>query len=48
MEEKIDKDDLKYETDKYVYDFWQFRTKRSFSDSIFNSKNTKSEADKKV
>ena len=44
MDEKID---LKYETKKYIYDSQQFKAIRSFGDSIFNGKVTKSEVDNK-
>ena len=33
-EEKINQKDLKYKTKKHLYDFKQFKTKRSFGDSI--------------
>ena len=44
MDEKID---LKYETKKYIYDSQQFKAIRSFRDSIFNGKVTKSEVNNK-
>ena len=37
-EEKIKRKDLKYETNKYVYDFQQFETIRSFGESIYTGK----------
>ena len=40
-EEKINRKDLKYKTNKYLYDFQQFETlfnKRSFGDSIYTGK----------
>ena len=36
--EKIKQKDLKYETNKYIYDFQQSETIRSFGDSICNGK----------
>ena len=33
--QEIDRDNLKYETNKYIYDFEKFQTIRSFGDSIF-------------
>ena len=47
LEEKINRDDLKYETNKYVYNFQKFQGIRYFGDSIFNGKITISEVDKK-
>ena len=35
MGRKISTNDLNYETNKYIYDFQQFETIRSFGDSIF-------------
>ena len=43
---KNDRNDLKCETNKYVYNFQQFQMIRSFGDSILNGKVTISEADK--
>ena len=37
-EEKIKWKDLKYETRKYIYDFEQYKTIRSFGDSIYTRK----------
>ena len=37
-EEKSRGKDLKYETNKYVYDIQQFETIRSFGDSIYTGK----------
>ena len=34
LEEKIDTNNVKYETNKYIYDFQQLQTIRSFGDSI--------------
>ena len=39
---------IKYETGRYVYDFWQFRTKNLLVTAFLIIKNTKGEADKKV
>ena len=36
-EEKINRKDLKYKTNKYLYDFQQLET-RSFGDSIYTGK----------
>ena len=47
MKEKINRNDLIYELNKYIHDFRRFRTKRSFGDSVFTAKITISEADKK-
>ena len=47
MKEKINRNDLINELNKYIYDFRIFRTKRSFGDSVFAGKITISEADKK-
>ena len=46
LEEKINRNDLIYESNKYRYDFRNVSTKISFGDSIFNSKITVSESDK--
>ena len=37
-EEKNDQKDLKYKTNKYLYDFQQFETIRSFSGSFYSGK----------
>ena len=37
-EEIIERKDLKYETNRYRFDFQQFKAKRSFGDSIYNDK----------
>ena len=37
-EEKIKRKVLTYETSKYIFDFQQFQTIRSFGDSIYNDK----------
>ena len=37
-EGKNDQKDLKYKTNKYLYDFQQFETIRSFSDSFYSGK----------
>ena len=34
LEQKINRNDLVYESSKYVYDFRRFRTIKSFGDSI--------------
>ena len=47
-EEKIDRNDLKYKTNKHIFDLEQFQTKRSFEDSIFDGEITTSKADKKT
>ena len=44
---KKKRNDLKYEANKFVYDFQKFQTIRSFGDSICNVKITTSKADKK-
>ena len=41
------RNDLKYEANKFVYDFQKFQTIRSFGDSICNVKITTSKVDKK-
>ena len=45
MGRKINTNDLNYETNKYIYDFKQFETIRSFGDSIFRGKIMISEAE---
>ena len=45
LEERIDRNDLKYETNKYVYNFQQFETIRSWDDSIFSEKISISQAE---
>ena len=37
-EEVIKREDLKYETTKHRFDFQQFKTIRSFGESIYNGK----------
>ena len=37
-EEKIKRKVLTHETSKYIFDFQQFQTIRSFGDSIYNDK----------
>ena len=37
-EEKINQKDLKYKTNKYLYDFQQFETISSFADSFYSGK----------
>ena len=37
-EEIIERKDLKYETNRYRFDFQQIKAKRSFGDSIYNDK----------
>ena len=44
---KKKKRNLKYEANKFVYDFQKFQTIRSFGDSICNVKITTNKADKK-
>ena len=46
-EELIKRKDLKYETNKYRFDFKQFETIRPFGDSIHNDKIIIKEAEKK-
>ena len=46
-EEIIKRKDLKHETNKYRLDFQQFKSIRSFGDSIYNGKINKEEAEKK-
>ena len=36
--EKIKRKDLRYESDKYIFDFHQYDTIRSFGDNIFTDK----------
>ena len=43
----MNRNDLKYETNKYVYNFQKFQGIRYFGDSIFNGKITINEVDKK-
>ena len=38
---------MKHETSKYIYDFRQVKTCRSFGDNVYNGKITINEADKK-
>ena len=38
FEEKINRKDLKYKTNNYLYDFRQFETIISFGDSIYTGK----------
>ena len=45
MEERIKRRDLKYETNRYEFDFQQFETLKSFGDSIYNGKISIDEAD---
>ena len=35
---KIEQKDLKYKANKYLYDFQQFKTIRSFGESIYTDK----------
>ena len=44
-EEKIKRNDLKYETNKPIHDFQQFKTIRSFDKNIISAKVIVSEAD---
>ena len=36
QEEKIDRNDLKYEINIYIHDFQKFKRRRYFDNSIFN------------
>ena len=45
MGRKIRRNDLKYKTNKWIYDFKKFETIRSFGDLIFRGENTISEAE---
>lgn len=47
IEEEIDRNDVKYKTNQYTFDFQQFQTTTFLDDSIFNGKTTISEVDKK-
>ena len=47
IEEEIDRNDVKYKTNQYTFDFQQFQMTRFLGDSIFNGKTTISEVDKK-
>ena len=47
IEERFVSKDLIYETNKYVFNFQQFRTIKSFGESIFSCKITLDETDKK-
>ena len=47
IEEEIDRNDVKYKTNQYTFDFQQFQTTRFLGDSIFSGKTTISEVDKK-
>ena len=47
MDEQINRNDLIYESSKYVFDFRLFQTIRSFGERIFSGKITISEAYKK-
>ena len=38
MARRIKRKDLKYETKRYIYDFQQYETVRSFGESIYISK----------
>ena len=44
-EEKIKQKDLKYKPNKYLYDFQQFETIRSFGDSVYTGKINIDESD---
>ena len=43
--EEIKRNNLKYETNKHIYDFQQLKTIRSFGESIVSGKITVGEAD---
>ena len=45
MGNKIKWEDLIYETNRYVYRFQEFETKRSFADSIYTGKSIIDEAE---
>ena len=47
IEEKIDRKNITYKTNRYTFNFKQFETIRSFCDSIFTAKTIVGEADKK-
>ena len=47
IEERFVRKDLIYETNKYVFNFQQFKTIKSFGESIFSCKITLDETDKK-
>ena len=47
LEEQISRNDLKYESSKYKYDFAKFETVKSFGYSIFSGKIAISKGDKK-
>ena len=44
-ERKIRQKDLVYKTNKYKYDFQQYKAIRPFGDSIYNGKTSLDEAD---
>ena len=44
-EEKIERKDLEYETKKYIYDFKQYETIRSFRDNVYTGKFNTDEAE---
>ena len=47
-EDKIKQKDLKYETNKYIYNFQQFEMIRSFGDNIYTCKISTDEAEMDV
>ena len=47
IEEEIDRNDVKYKTNQYTFDFQQFQMTTFLDDSIFNGETTISEVDKK-
>ena len=47
LENKMKRKDLKFETNRYIFDFQQFETIRSFGDSIYNGKINIKEAEMK-
>ena len=44
QENEIKRNYLKYETNKYIFDFQQFETVRSFGDNIYTGKSSIDEA----
>ena len=47
LENKMKRKDLKFETNRYIFDFQQFETIRSFGDCIYNGKINIKEAEMK-
>ena len=46
MEKLLDRKDLVYEADNYIYSFQQFETIKSFAKNIFDGKTTLNDAEK--